>query len=176
MTMKEIKRNWLVVYTKPRWEKKVAERLTDKGIENYCPLNLVRRKWSDRYKNVQEPLFKGYVFVRPAETERWVVNSVNGVLNYVYWLGKPAVVSDAEIDNIKKFLSDFEDVQVVDINVNPSDTVAITKGILMDYQGTVLEVHGNLVKVDINSLGLRLTATIPKANLQKLHTTAANPG
>ena len=58
---------WYVVYTKPNWEKKVAELLEKKGIEQYCPLNKVQKQWHDRKKTVWEPLFKSYVFVRTDE-------------------------------------------------------------------------------------------------------------
>jgi hypothetical protein len=57
METKPFETKWYAVYTRPRWEKKVAEILTDKKIENYCPLNKVVRQWSDRKKIVHEPLF-----------------------------------------------------------------------------------------------------------------------
>jgi transcription antitermination factor NusG len=61
---------WYAIYTRPRWEKKVNGLLEAKGIESYCPLNRVRRKWSDRIKTIEEPLFKSYVFVKIAEETR----------------------------------------------------------------------------------------------------------
>ena len=60
---------WYAVYTRPRWEKKVASLLTKKKIENFCPLNKVVRQWADRKKTVYEPLFTSYVFVNTSETE-----------------------------------------------------------------------------------------------------------
>ncbi|MBL0358846.1 MAG: UpxY family transcription antiterminator [Chitinophagaceae bacterium] len=59
------------MYTKPRWEKKVACLLDEKGIENYCPLNKVVKQWSDRKKVVLEPVFKSYVFVKILEDKKW---------------------------------------------------------------------------------------------------------
>jgi transcription antitermination factor NusG len=59
---------WYAIYTRPRWEKKVNFLLQGKGIESYCPLNKVRRKWSDRIKTIEEPLFKSYVFVKIDES------------------------------------------------------------------------------------------------------------
>jgi transcription antitermination factor NusG len=104
-------RKWLAIYTKPRWEKKIDQLLIEKGIESYCPLNKVMRKWSDRMKLVEEPLFKSYVFVHINEQEEQTVRLVHGVLNFVYWLGKPAVIKQVEIDRIKMFLNDFHDVK-----------------------------------------------------------------
>ena len=99
---------WYAVYTKPRWEKKVASLLDEKNITHYCPLNKTLRQWSDRKKTVLEPLFKGYVFVQVAETKKWELLTINGIVNYVHWLGKPAIIKDEEIETIRKFLNEFE--------------------------------------------------------------------
>src|SRR5688500_9485049 len=104
----EQQNNWYVVYTRPRWEKKVAETLSKKGIENYCPLNKVERQWSDRKKVIKDPLFKGYVFVKVPEISKWDVKKVDGIINYVYWLGTPAIVNEEEIITIRKFLQEFD--------------------------------------------------------------------
>src|ERR1700753_42274 len=105
------KKSWFAVYTKPRWEKKVCKSLGERGIEAYCPLNRVRKKWSDRFKWVEEPLFKSYVFVHIAEEDGLAVRMVAGAVNFVYWLGKPAIIQDKEIDVIRKFLNEYTDVQ-----------------------------------------------------------------
>ena len=81
---------WYAIYTRPRWEKKVNHLLQGKGIESYCPLNKVRRKWSDRIKTIEEPLFKSYVFVKIDEEARTNVRMTDGVINFVYWNGKPS--------------------------------------------------------------------------------------
>ena len=62
-------KKWYALYTKPRWEKKVYRLLSERGMEAYCPLNKVKKKWSDRIKLVEEPLFKSYVFVHTEEEE-----------------------------------------------------------------------------------------------------------
>jgi transcription antitermination factor NusG len=87
--------------------------LTNKGIESYCPLNKVRRQWSDRIKVVEEPLFKSYVFVRVSEESRTDVRMTDGVINFVYWDGKPALIKDREIQAIKLFLDEHEHVNLV---------------------------------------------------------------
>src|SRR4051794_15455526 len=104
--------HWFAVYTKPRWEKKVAALLDEKGIEYYCPLNKVVKQWSDRKKVVMEPIFKSYVFVRVPDAEKWALRNVVGIINFVYWLGKPAKVKDEDILTIRKFLHEFSDVKV----------------------------------------------------------------
>ena len=162
----EIRKKWYAVYTRPRWEKKVASLLLDKGIENYCPINKVTRQWSDRKKVVLEPVFKGYVFVRLEDRKKWEVKSVHGILNYVYWLGKPAIIRDEEIDVIRKFLNEFDDVQVEAKGLVVNTEVRVKQGVLMNYRGIVVEVLGNRAVVKIDTLDLQLSARFDKANLE----------
>jgi transcription antitermination factor NusG len=159
-------RRWHAVYTKPRWEKKVNGLLVTKGITSYCPLNKVRKKWSDRTKLVEEPLFKSYVFVHVNEDEYSKVRMVNGVLNYVYWNGKPAIVKDHEIDTIKKFMNEFEEVESHPVDLREKQRVRIDAGVLMHQEGVVQKLMHNKVEVVIESLGYVLVATINKKNVQ----------
>ena len=160
---------WYAVHTKPRWEKKVARLLQDRGIEHYCPLNKVMRQWSDRKKAILEPLFKGYVFVQVDEKLKWDVLQINGIVNYVHWLGKPARIRESEIDTIRRFLHEFEDIEVTETTVRVSSTVQVKQGVLMNYKGIVLELHGNRAKVMIESMGLQLSAYFDKKNLELVH-------
>ena len=161
-------KKWYVVYTKPRWEKKVAAQLTEKGIENYCPLNRVSKNWSDRKKIVLEPLFKGYVFLASEPDSKWDAKTTQGILNFVHWLGKPAVVKEKEINIIRKFLQEFDDVSVAGYRISNNDSVQIKQGLLMNYKGIVLEVIGNNARVKIEGMGLSLTAIFEHKNLAKL--------
>lgn len=164
-------RKWLAVYTRPRWEKKVNQLLIEKGLESYCPLNKVRRKWSDRIKTVEEPLFKSYVFVRVSEEDRRVVRLTNGAINFVYWNGKPAVIKDREITAIRRFLDEYENVETRPLDIKVNQRVRITNGTLMDYEGKVLGVRNKVAKVAIDSLGYILIAYIDRTKL-----TSAQPG
>lgn len=166
--MSEKKLYWFAVYTKPRWEKKIASVLNGMGIENYCPLNKVVRQWSDRKKVILEPLFKSYVFVRLPEDEKWEIKNVNGVLNFVYWLGKPAHIKDAEISLIKKFLNEFAELEVRPQKVRVNSLVKIKQGIMMNHRGVIIELAGNKAKVQINSMGLELVARFDKNNLEPI--------
>ena len=157
---------WYAVYTRPRWEKKVAGLLGEKGIENYCPLNKVMRQWSDRKKVVLEPLFKGYVFVQVAETKKWDLLTINGIVNYVHWLGKPARIRDSEIDIIRRFLNEFENIEVTEAGMQVNTAVRVKQGVLMNYRGMILELQGNRAKVRIESMGLQMSAFFDKKNLE----------
>ncbi len=95
--------NWFVIRTRSRWEKKVCQLLTEKGIETFCPLVKQRRQWSDRVKTIELPLFKSYLFVRISEEHRTCVRVTEGVLNFVYKGGKPVVVKEKLILHIRQF-------------------------------------------------------------------------
>ena len=158
-------RKWLAIYSRPRWEKKVNQLLIEKGLESYCPLNKVRRKWSDRVKLVEEPLFKSYVFVKVNDEDRTEVRMTPGVINFVYWNGKPAVVKEKEINAIKSFLNEYENVEVKPMTVELNQRVKITAGPLMDQEGEVIGVNRKSVKVAIDSLGYVLVAYIDRTKL-----------
>ena len=160
-----ITRKWLAVYTRPRWEKKVHQLLTTKGLESYCPLNKVRRKWSDRIKIVEEPLFKSYVFVKVSDEDRSAVRMTPGAINFVYWQGKPALIREKEISIIKRFLNEYENVEVQSMNLQTDQRVRITTGPLMDQEGKVLSLRHKTIKVAIDSLGYILVAYIERSKL-----------
>ncbi len=159
---------WFALHTKPRWEKKVAKLLDEQGIENYCPINKVTRQWSDRKKVVLEPVFKSYVFVKIGTLQKWELKKINGVLNFVYWLGKPAPIREEEILTIRKFLNEFQDVEITKLSLEVNSQVRIKNGVLMNYQGILVELNGSRAKVRIESMGIQLSAQFDKSNLEHL--------
>ena len=139
--------------------------LEAKGIESYCPVNKVRRKWSDRIKTIEEPLFKSYVFVKIDEAERTNVRMTEGVVNFVYWNGKPGIIKDKEIQVIKRFLDEYENVGLVKIELSKDQRVKVVAGPLMDQEGKIIEIKNKVAKIAIDSLGYILIADIDKGKL-----------
>ena len=125
----------------------------------------MRRKWSDRVKVVEEPLFKSYVFVKVNDEDRTAVRMTPGVINFVYWDGKPALIKEKEINAIKRFLNEYENVEVQPMNLAPNQRVKITTGPFMDQEGQIISLHHKTVKVAIDSLGYVLVAHIDKSKL-----------
>jgi transcriptional antiterminator NusG len=124
------------------------------------------RTWSDRKKIILEPLFKSYVLVRLAPKAHIPVLQTDGVLGFVTFQAKPAVIRDEEIEAVKQFLAAYAHVQVERIEVGINDDVTIINGPLMLQKGQVLEVSGKMAKVMLPSLGFALVA-IDKSNLAK---------
>ena len=111
---------WFAVYTRPGWERKVAESLAKKGIEHYCPLNREQQNQSERKKAVDKPLFASYVFVNPGVHEAASILRIEGVINFLYWLDRPAVIPQEEILMIKKLLSQYSYVSVIETGLSGS--------------------------------------------------------
>jgi transcription antitermination factor NusG len=162
------KKNWYAVYTKSRCEKKVHSLFEESGWEAYCPLNRIKKKWSDRVKWVEEPLFKSYVFVKIAEDEKGRVREVSGVVNFLYWLGKPAIVKEKEINTIRMFLDEYAEVQAIPVDLRADARVTILKGALMNKEAKVVKVFNNKVQVIIESIGYSLVAIIDRSNAKMM--------
>lgn len=145
--------NWYVVYTKPKWEKKVADKFKQLGIECYCPLTTQIKQWSDRKKKIEVPLFNSYVFVQIADSDRNSVFQVAGVVRYLFWLGKPAIVKDQEIEIIKNSLkaSNISEVSVSTIQVG--DKIKLESGAFSNQNAIVQEVSNNYYTLVLESLG-----------------------
>ena len=146
-------KNWYVVYTKPKWEKKVAEKLNEIGIECYCPLIIQIKQWTDRKKKVEVPLFNSYVFVQLEDTDRNSVFQISGVVRYLFWLGKPAIVRDEEIKIIKTSLAspNLSDVSVTSIQVG--DRIKLESGAFNNQDAIVQEISNTYYTLVLESLG-----------------------
>jgi transcription antitermination factor NusG len=161
------RKNWYAIYCRPRTEKKLARVLTEKAIENYCPVTKTKKQWSDRIKYVEEPLFKSYVFVKSSAENLTTIRKLTGVVNFVYWLGKPATLRQIEIDRIKRFLNEYESVMVEPLHIVANEQVVVTAGILMDKQAKVLALKGNKVQLEFENFGYKLVAYVDRNNVKR---------
>ncbi len=159
----QVEKKWYALYTKPRWEKKIDAALVRKGIESWCPLQKVERQWSDRKKVIEDPLFKSYVFVYIDDTERSKVLMTDGVLNFVYYLGKPAVIKNEEVDLIKKYLAE-KDASISILSqegYKEEMRIKVNHGVFMGNEGTVIRGGRKKVYVKLESLGQVMVVEFP---------------
>src|SRR5664279_717490 len=118
-----MQKNWYAVYTKPSYEKKVCLLFTKKRIESFCPLNSIKMNSLRRNKLLQEPLFKSYVFVNIFDSDIYLLKQTDGVISLLYWMGKPAIIREDEIETIKEFTNDHQNIELERTQVNTSDIV-----------------------------------------------------
>lgn len=150
---------WYVLKTKPKSEMKVTDRLTKLGVNVCCPTRIEHRQWSDRIKKVETPLLPSMVLVELQNKERNIVFNVPGVLRYLFWMGKPAEVSEEEIEVLKEMQENksniltIEQLEVgkeVDINNFGSETKkGVVKKISENKCWVVLKNLGYVVQLKI---------------------------
>ena len=149
---------WYVLYTKPRQEKKIADSLNAIGIEAYCPLVTVVKQWSDRKKEVQVPLINSYVFVYIEQHHREAVFKVSGIVRYLFWLGKPALVRAIEIEALKQSLEGI--VTSFEVSAIQKDTIyKIPEGPFQGFEGVVKNVNATTIQLLLVDLGFFITLT-----------------
>ena len=154
-TLKYIKVDWFALYTKPHNELKVAQKLLTMGIESYCPTIIVEKQWSDRKKKIEQPLLNSYVFVKINEKDRSLVFDVPGVVRYLFWLGKPAVVKEVEVQAIKQMLQEqYTDITVTTLEVGKK--IVLQEGAFKGLEATLKEQKGNKTILVLDGLGITL--------------------
>ena len=147
---------WFVLYTRPQYEIKVAEALQGLGIRAYCPVYTQLKQYSDRKKKVEKPLLKSYVLVKIADRDREQVFAIPGVVRYVFWLGKPAVVREEEIELMKNNLGGIYDSICVE-QLQKGVAYTIPEGPFKGQQGKVVTLLKNRIKLELPSLGVLVT-------------------
>ena len=154
---------WYALYTKPRWEKKIHASLIRKNIESWCPVKRIENQWTDRKKKIDEPIFKSYIFVRIDIKNRTPVLMTDGVLNFVHYLGKPAVIRDEEVQIIKQYLSEKDAILTLQSIQAFEETtkVLVTYGVFMDKVGTVIKKEKKKIYVKLESLGQVMVVEFP---------------
>ena len=151
-----MKKKWFVVYTRPQQKLKVAQQLSAMGITNYCPTITLVKQYSDRKKKVIKPLLSSYVMVHLEENNHEKVFSCSGIVRYLFFLGKPAVVPVFEIDLMQDHLNGvYSDIKLATLTVGESHT--ISKGPFSGVCGKVVQTDNTKVKLELASLGMSIT-------------------
>ena len=147
---------WFVLYTKSNYELKVAQGINTLGINVYCPTFTQIKYYSDRKKKVQKPLLPSYVLVQLSEQDRAKVFAIPGVVRYLFWLGKPAVVREEEIDLLKKNLTGIFDTAMIS-KLSIGKQYSIPSGLFKGQSGIIKNILKNKLRLELPSLGLFVT-------------------
>jgi transcription antitermination factor NusG len=158
---------WRAFYTRPRHEKKAADRLEER-FEVYCPVIETRVQWSDRVKKVKKPLFTSYLFARVDEKERIDLLQDPSVSSTVMWLGKPAVIRDEEIRDIRILLEEIEPDNVELEQFSEGQRVKVDSGSLREMEGIIVEIKGKRARLRLESLKCDVTFTVRKVQLKAI--------
>ncbi|OBX25511.1 transcription antitermination factor NusG [Gelidibacter algens] len=143
---------WHVLITKPKFELKVAERLTDLHFEVCCPTRVEIRQWSDRKKKVTVPLLPSMVLINITDKERAEVFTVHGAVRYLFWLGKPAIVPSKEVTLLQDIADKKQQVLSTE-KIGIGQEINLEEFGLTAKKGTVKYVSGNQCWVVLHNLG-----------------------
>ena len=149
------KTNWFILYTMPRFEKRVKERLEWNGVECYLPLHRCPRVWSDRVKMVDIPLFSSYIFVRCKAHEVMSLVQIFGVVKVVFYNEKPAIVRQSEIDAIKQFIEEAGEKELC-----TGDEVEILTGSMKKKYGKIVRIKKKYLILHIEQLAASVCVNI----------------
>lgn len=160
---------WFALYTRSRHEKLVSREFAKKGIKFFLPLKKITRKWSDRNKIIEEPLFKSYMFVNIPWKERWSVLNTVGVVSFVVRNpSDPVSIPEKELMTIKNFLEQ-------DIDVDPfpylkeGEKVYVRSGPFKGAEGFIVrkDRHCRLV-VSLDLLMQSVSIVIDQAQVEPI--------
>lgn len=156
-------KKWLAVYTRPRWEKKVNLLLEQKGMDAFCPLVKTRKKWADRYKTVEVPLFSSYIFAHINPKQQLLLKQTAGVVGLIHHCGVPAEITADEIERVKyivreESVSELEAISLQQMSVG--DRLTIKAGVLKDWEGDVVRFKGKSVVMLLKQFDCALVAKI----------------
>ena len=142
---------WYVLYTTARAEKQVELKLQAEGVETYLPLHKCPRKWSDRVKMVEMPLFSSYIFVRTTDEKLRTLLRINGVSRIVYYNSQPAIIRPKEIEAIREFVQKAAEREC---EFGLSEEVMVACGPLKDISGKIKKIGRKYLILHIEQMGI----------------------
>lgn len=167
---------WYLIYTKFNAEKKLYEKIINRGILAYLPIRKIKRKWNDRFKIIEEPAFESYIFAKLNYDSMHQVEQLSGFMFFVsYGGGNNKIdkcfphITDTTIWQIAKILTEYPQASLKHNTLIQGDKVEITKGSLINYQGILTtDPEGDKVAIKIKGLDQSLMITVPMSLLKKV--------
>jgi transcriptional antiterminator NusG len=166
--VKEIPK-WYALKTASRTKKKLNERLEEAGITSYLPLFKEMKQWSDRKKMVEEPMFRGYIFVFTVSADFVKILELEGAVHFVKFGGKHATLDDEQIEFVRKVETNKLRFEVTQENFEEGDFVEVTQGALKGFKGEwIMKKSKYNIAVHIKQLERIITVELPLSYVKKI--------
>ena len=133
-------KKWYVAYTYPRAEKKVNKRIKELGVETFFPTQIVKKKWSDRIKEIETPLFPNYIFAKAFNHQIGNLLSIDGLSRFISFGGQLATIREQDIEMIKKILR--KKIYIEKSRFRRGQKVVIKVGPLSGLEGILIKEDG----------------------------------
>jgi transcription antitermination factor NusG len=160
---------WYALYTRPRAEKQIYQRLVEAGVETFLPLQKTYRMWSDRKKLVEKPLLSSYIFVKTKSKHFPTVYKTYGVVKFVTFEGHPVPIPQKQIDNLRLLINSDAEIEVTSEVFEPGNNVEVISGSLIGLTGELIKIGTRKrVVVRIDKLDQNIVLKIPVTFLRKI--------
>ncbi len=158
---------WYVLQTRSRFEKKSFELLSLQGISVFLPTQKVKKNWSDRIKEVETPLFSGYLFIQFDEKDRYKVLNTTGIVRFVSFGGKYATLDEKQIEIFRQFEKLDTNIQVVDLELYIGQEVLISSGPFKGLEAKIVQHNGKgKLLLTVESIGKGALLEIGKTKIE----------
>ena len=165
--MIDSKKKWFILYTRAGMEKRVSNLLTRKKVENYFPIN---RQMISRKKVLLEPVFSSYVFVKIEDIYLVNLRTIEGVINCAYWLGRPAIIRNEEINILKRFLNEYSTINLEKVPFDMEGSFRTSDPSTLEQYDYEISVKNNSIKLVLPSIGYIVTAELEKSQVEIYNT------
>ena len=157
--------NWYALYTRSRYEKRVEKLLREQGLTVYLPLMSTFRRWSDRMKKVEVPLFNSYLFVKthPSDQHHYYnILHTPGVVRFISFESQPVPVPDHQIEALQRLSAEGYHLQPAEKPLKPGTPVEIKQGPLRGITGEVIQTGKNQVLIiRLDALDKNVQVSLP---------------
>lgn len=160
-----MQKNWYVAYTKAKCEKKVSKSLSKRRIQNFCPIYCRQINQYKRLKLVYEPLFPSYVFVNIHESQLNLVKEIPNVVNILFYKQQPAIIQNEEVEEIREFITDHQDITLQRSRVNLNGEASILDRPAYAIDGNIVTIKNKSIKINLPSLGYTMIAEMEEKNV-----------
>jgi transcription antitermination factor NusG len=168
LQFKECQEPWYALHTRSRHEKSVSLELSQKGIKHYLPLVETVKKWSDRRKLVEEPLFPGYIFVNISCEDQISALETRGAVQFIGSNGKPWLVPPKQVEAVYIALSSklkCDPYPYLKVGAN----VYVTRGPLKGYHGILIEKNKkHRLILSVHLIGQSIAVEIDAADVKPI--------
>jgi transcription antitermination factor NusG len=153
-------RPWLAAYTRPKCEGKVRSYCDARGITTFLPSHLSWRRWTDRKKLLQMPLFPSYLFLRADALERRSAAQAPGFLRFVSNRAGPVPVDEEELETVRRLLHSGLAYDPLP-TAQAGEEVEIVTGALRGCRGRLVRKDGSAVVLLVSAIQAAVRVSLP---------------
>lgn len=150
---------WYALYTRSRHEKLVSSTLEKNEIETFLPIRKIKKRWSDRMVTTEEPLFKGYVFVKMDPARKTDILKTKGAVKIVSAGINPIPIEEGVILSLKNIVQ-----QEISIDpfpyIDKGDRIVVTSGPFRDTEGYIIHKDDKKCRIVISVSAIKSSIAI----------------